>query len=137
MQDTSQIITYEVIARIDLDNASVCLRSDGILHMHITEELLLDLKSSEALVDASEKLCGDRKYPCLVTTEKFVTPSKEAIDYVAGKGRTYLNKADAFVLHSLPQKLIGNFYLKFKKPEVLTKMFSDEEKATFWLYNFV
>jgi hypothetical protein len=45
--------------------------------------------------------------------------------------------ADAFVIYSLPQKLVGNFYLKVNKPPVPTRFFKTPEEAIRWLRKFV
>ncbi|MBL4593591.1 MAG: hypothetical protein JKX68_07230, partial [Flavobacteriales bacterium] len=34
---------------------------------------------------------------------------------------------------SLPATIIGNFFIKFNKPAVPTKLFKSEEKALAWL----
>lgn len=45
--------------------------------------------------------------------------------------------ADAFVINSMAQKLIGNFYLTFHKPVKPTKLFNKLEDAEKWLKTFV
>jgi len=41
--------------------------------------------------------------------------------------------ADAFIIHTLSQKIIANFYLKIQKPVVPTKFFSNSMDAEKWL----
>jgi hypothetical protein len=41
--------------------------------------------------------------------------------------------ADAFVLNSPTLKMMSNFYLKFKKPKIPTKVFSDKSEVMAWI----
>jgi hypothetical protein len=45
--------------------------------------------------------------------------------------------ADAFVIDSLAQRILGNFYLKFNKPQFPTRFFNSKEEALIWLEAFV
>lgn len=44
--------------------------------------------------------------------------------------------ADAFVINSMAQKLIGNFYLTFHRPVKPTKLFNELQEAEKWLKSF-
>ena len=41
--------------------------------------------------------------------------------------------SQAFVAKNLAQKIIGNFVLRFNKPKVSTRLFTNEEEAKVWL----
>ena len=41
--------------------------------------------------------------------------------------------ADSFVIHSLAQKILANFYLKISKPVLPTKVFNKPDEAEAWL----
>ncbi len=40
------------------------------------------------------------------------------------------------MISDLPQKIVGNFFLKFDKPARPTKIFTKEEEAVEWLKQF-
>ena len=42
--------------------------------------------------------------------------------------------ADAFIVNSLPMRLLVNFYISFNKPKIPTKMFNNPESAREWIY---
>lgn len=44
--------------------------------------------------------------------------------------------AEAFVISSLPQRILGNFYLNNFKPIVPAKVFTNKEEAREWLLGF-
>ena len=47
-----------------------------------------------------------------------------------------LQIAEAFLLTSLAQKILINFYIRFDKPLVPSKVFTNKEKAIEWLRQF-
>ncbi len=126
----------EIINTITLGYASVSMRSDGIVHTHIYLKEAVSLEQAKELVDAYLKVTESKKTPHLFTANKFVILEKEVMDFMKNVANDY-GKADAMVISSLPQKITGNFYLKFIKPKVPTKFFSKKEKAVLWLKQFL
>lgn len=126
----------QILAFIDLGYATVSMREDGIAHTNIFMKDSLTVDHAKELLEAFIKVSKGGFVPHLFTPEKFVLPENEVLDFIKNEGNKYA-KADAFVITSLPQKIIGNFFLKFHKPEVPTKLFVEEEKAIKWLYQFV
>lgn len=63
-------------------------------------------------------------------------PSKEARDYLGTPEVVALLKANAIVANSTLPKIIGNLYLMFSKPNIPTKIFTDEAAALAWLQQF-
>lgn len=47
------------------------------------------------------------------------------------------SKADAFVIKSMAQKILANFYIKINKPERPTKFFNNKDEAINWLKPFI
>jgi hypothetical protein len=62
--------------------------------------------------------------------------SKEAKRYMATIGNT-LVKAGALITGSTMGRTIGNISLTIDKPEVPTRLFTDEKKAKQWLRQYV
>lgn len=126
----------EIINTINLDFASVVMRNDGIVHTDISLKEAVSLDQAKELVNAYLKITKNKKSPHLFTANKFVILEKEVMDFMKNVANDY-GKADAMVISSLPQKITGNFYLKFIKPKVPTKFFSNKEKAISWLKQFL
>lgn len=122
---------------VDIDAAKIELRPDGIMHVHVKVPMNFELKHSMQIVEARTQLAQDRSYPILYTSGQLVIPSAEVREYVASEPRSKLVTADAFIVNSLPQRIIANFYLKWNKPVRPTKMFDKEEEAIAWLKNYV
>lgn len=122
---------------IDIDVAKICICESGIMHVHIKVEDEFTIEHSIELVKARTELANGRKMPIMYTSPKFVIPSKEVREYVASEDRSALVLADAFVIYSLPQRLMSRFYLRFNKPVRPTQFFESEESATEWLQTFL
>lgn len=122
---------------IDIPAATIRIREEGFLHIHIKIEDEFTIEHSASIVKARTELAANRKMPILYTTTKFVIPSKEVREYVATESRSELVVADAFVIHSLPQRLMVRFFLQFNKPVRPTRFFEDEALAIEWLKKYV
>lgn len=122
---------------IDIPAATIRIREEGFLHIHIKIEDEFTIEHSASIVKARTELADGRKMPILYTATKFVIPSKEVREYVASESRSELVVADAFVINSLPQRMMVRFFLKFNKPVRPTQFFDEETSAVRWLKQFV
>ncbi len=82
---------------------------------------------------AVRKIGGQEKYPNLITVGKYTSVTKAARDFAASGEANVFTIADAYVLHSFHQKILGNFFMTFNKPKVPVKFFDDEKEAVQWL----
>lgn len=107
--------------------------SENILMIDIQAEKEFDLKDFEQLVDAAFELGKGKKFYNLIKVGSHTLPSHDARVASTSKEGSIYKMADAFVIHSFSQKLVGNFYMNFHKPYVPTKFFNSIEKAKAWL----
>ena len=124
-----------IISVIVFDYATISLREDGIVNTDILISEPLSLEQAKELFNAYLEITNGKKVPHLFTVTKFAMIEKDVMEFIAEVGNKK-GKADAFVIHSLSQKILGNFYLKFHKPSIPTKFFSSKEKAIEWLKSF-
>lgn len=120
---------------IDLGFATVSLIELNIINTNIITKYTINLEQAKLLLDAYLKVGNGQKLPHLITASKFVIMEKEVMEFVSTEANKY-GKADAFVIQTLAQKIIANFYIKFHKPKVPTKFFQSKEKALNWLKTF-
>ena len=92
--------------------AELFLLEDGLLKVVITERMSMNLEQVMELVEALKVFTEEVPYPALIVSDRLTTPTPEARKFMAGRERSYFTKADAFLIQSLPQRLIGNFYLR-------------------------
>lgn len=126
-----------ILDQIENELSIIYIREDGIRHTHLKVEYEVCIEHAEAVLALTKKVSKDKAYPSLFTVDKFLVPNSEVREYMASERRTKHSLADGFVLHSLPQKIMGNFYLKFNSPPIPTQMFSREADAIQWLRQFV
>lgn len=117
--------------------AKMILREDGILHIHIKVDEVFEIADSVELVKARTSLVAGRRTPIIYTCTQFVIPSKEVREFVASESRSTLVLADAFVVNSLPQRLMANLFIRINKPVRPTKVFNNFGAACAWAKTFI
>lgn len=75
---------------------------------------------------------GESFYNIIIVGEDTI-PDKAARVASCSVEGSYYKKADAFVIHSLPQKIVANFMIRINKPVVPTRIFSKVEDAQKWI----
>lgn len=120
---------------IDLGYATVTLREDGIVNTNILLNGSATLNQAKELLAAYIKVTNGVKTPHLFTVSRLAIMETEVMEFIKNVANKH-GKADAFVIHSLPQKILGNAYLKFQPPLIPTKFFSSEVRAVEWLNQF-
>ena len=132
MTTLSSLNKAKILPSVNLEYATVSMREDGIVNTNILISKPVTLVQAKELLEAYIDVTGGVKSPHLFTVTKLAMIENDVMEFISNEG----NKkgiADAFVIHSLPQKILGNFYLKFIKPSIPSKFFSSEEKAIAWL----
>ena len=92
-----------------------------------------DLKN---LVAAQEKNIG-LVLPVLVFCENNAMADVLLLSKLSKNENNPYSKADAFVLNSIAQKILANFYVKINKPERPTKFFNNLDEALIWLKKYI
>jgi hypothetical protein len=126
----------KVISREEWDAFAVELRADGLVQVLIEPEMEVTVDHVKQIIEAIGRISGGKTVPVLVLAGEYTLPSAEARDFIASPGNPYA-LAEAYVVSSLPQKIVGNFYLQFNTPGRPTKIFTDPEEATRWLKEFI
>jgi hypothetical protein len=92
-----------------------------------------DLKN---LVAAQKKNIG-LVLPVLVFCENNAMADVLLLSKLSKNENNPYSKADAFVLNSIAQKILANFYVKINKPEGPTKFFNNLDEALIWLKKYI
>jgi len=110
---------------------------NDILFMRAKQDADFDLAATIELVSVRKELKSDKKMKVLMDTRNMFQVSKESREYGAKKEVSGLSSAMAILAgKSLTATLIGNFFIRYNKPAVPTKMFKKEENALKWLNSF-
>lgn len=121
---------------IQLSNVSVSLTESNYYFITIAEGTEVDLALLKKIIASMAQLQHKKKLPVLIVMESFSMPTEEARLFLAKKNSSPNAVAEAYVIHSMAQKIIGNFYLKVNKPHRPTKLFNDKVEALEWLKDF-
>ncbi len=116
--------------------SEVFVRDDGILQINIAPNKDFIISDYEELMSAAKEIGNGEKFLNLIVVgDSTLVDNETRIVSCSEEGSQY-KKADAFVIQSLAQALIMNFYIKFNKPFVPTHFFKKEEDALEWLQQF-
>jgi hypothetical protein len=128
-----ELVSYKIIDRVELAHTKVELRDDDIIQFFYGDNINYIMKETEELIDVTVKMTKGVVHKMLRIPGKFSNIDIEVMKYISrGRGTLY-SLADSFVLFSMPQRILGNFYLRMNKPLVPTKLFNEVIEADKWL----
>lgn len=120
---------------VDLSHSELFLRKDGVVQMNAKEHYFT-LKDIKEIIDVQGKITNGKRLALLVVVSEFANLDSEAREIMATKESTQYSIVEAYVIHSLSQKLLANFYMKVNKPNVPTKFFTNIDSAEEWLKSY-
>ena len=106
----------------------------NILFYRVKQDQVVDVPEMKEMLRYVEEFVGPKKHYAVVDFGGNLTSSTEARQIYAEA--EYILKyriADAFLVTSLPVRLIANFFIKVTRPKVNTRLFTEEDKAVKWL----
>lgn len=133
MQLTAELVLLQTIR---FEKVSISLTENSMYFIHIESDVEVTLSVVKQILKAMQHLQSAKKLPTIIMVDNFSLPSKETREFLAPKEASPFASAEAYVIKSTAQKLVGNFYLNVNKPERPTKMFTDLFKAIDWLEDF-
>jgi hypothetical protein len=122
---------------IEIEEAIVSLREDGIVHVHFKEFVEITVELQGRMYDIYNEICGHDHKPFLFTADEFVSVTKEARNNSIIMEGLYPGSASAVLVTSIAYKLIANFYLIVNKPKSPYRVFNNEEDAVEWLKTYL
>jgi hypothetical protein len=129
--------TTSIVKEIDLKEANISLRSDGIVYVFFKENCVLNVELQLRMLAAYKEITGDKMTPFLFLADKGVTLTKEARDNAITIESISPCAASAVVVTNLAYKLIASFYMQFNKPLRPYKVFSNKGEAAEWLKKYM
>ena len=106
----------------------------NILYYRVKQDQVVDVTEIKEMLFYVQEFMGPVKHYAVVDFGGNLSSSTEARQIYADA--EYIQKyraADAFLVKSLPVRLIANFFINVTKPKVNTKLFVDEAAAVNWL----
>jgi hypothetical protein len=124
-----------VVRELDLPEARLCLRSDGLYHLHFKKDVVCDIPLQTRLREVFREFVGDAPCKFIFSAEEGLVLTKEAREnaHVIHKDSRVLYYA--LVVNSLAYKIVANFYLNVIKPKGHFKMVNTIKEAARWLHS--
>ncbi|MBD3637098.1 MAG: hypothetical protein HUJ25_07095 [Crocinitomicaceae bacterium] len=122
-----------MIQEIKTSSATIRLISPGIIENIIRDNSVLDILEIKEIKAANEEMAEGKKYVLLINSGQYTSITKEGMELSASETFQRNTIAKALLVNSLGHRIVGNFYIKFNKPFIVTQIFSDRDKAISWL----
>ena len=129
--------TIKIIKQVNLPEASISLREDGIVHVHYNENTELDIPLQMKMLEIFQEITDRKLSPFLITASDGLIVTKEARDNAITIEEISPCYGTAVIVNNLAYVLIANFYLKVNKPKRPYQIFKTEEDAIVWLKTFL
>lgn len=111
-------------------------KRDEILFCTYSDKLEIDLEIAVHCVKTRIEFSEGKSYPVLIRLQGIRSVNKEARDYFSDEGSKLIT-AGALLISSPLTKILGNIFMHINKPDVPTKLFTNETEAKEWLKKFI
>jgi hypothetical protein len=120
--------------KIETRTAVISRYRENILWQDFKPNVEIDVADIKENISACIQLVNGRKHSAVLDVRgKDVSITQKAMKYGASKEVTKYRIATAHLTSSISDRLIGNFFIKFFRPKINNKMFSNEKQAIEWL----
>jgi hypothetical protein len=105
----------------------------GVMRARFHEGADVSLEDARENLAATARLTAGHRALALIDLRPVRTQSPEARALFAGPEAAKVSQAVALLIGSPLSRVLGNFYLRFNRPETPTRLFSSEAEALGWL----
>jgi hypothetical protein len=124
---------YKVIKEYETSAAVIQHCDDFIVRIGIKTGAEVDVEALKSLYLALDKIEEGEKYAYIYNTaDGTSTLTFEARKFASQHNEYYKKACVAIVIQSLPQRIVGNFYLRTVKQTVPYKLFNSLKEAEKW-----
>ena len=106
---------------------------DGIVVVDVNNDDVVELEDYKEIIEAIRLIGENRKQLVFVKMHPKALPSVEARNYINHPESGRYTFAQAFLVSSLAQRIIGNFVINVQRPNLPTRLFNTEQDAYTWL----
>lgn len=121
----------------ETDKFKVTLENNRYFVVIIKEDVEMEVVDIQQLVEFQKILGGGKKYPVITLPSPTSTTNSDLFRYISEKNNLPYTIADAFVLTSVPHKILAKLYVRFSPPQRPTDFFTKREDAMIWLEKFM
>jgi hypothetical protein len=106
---------------------------DGIVRTEVKKNAVIQVDEAKENVEAVREITAGITCPILVDMRQIKSISKEAREVFSEAGKRKHINAIALLIRSPLSKMVGNFFIGRNKPDVPTRLFTQEKQAKTWL----
>src|SRR2546422_241902 len=117
----------------DLGFAVYERRNDGVVVLKLSEDLSIDAEKAKMMDAALAKITKNIPSKILVVNSRYSTADAEARKILSSSMKKKQIAKAAVTIHTLPQKLLANFFIKVNKPPFPIRFFNSLHEAEEWL----
>jgi hypothetical protein len=112
-------------------NSTIGWVNDDVIHLKWRQDVELEIPDIDEVEAAFQELTKGKKVKVLSEFGNYVNISAEARDYAAARSPECI--ALAYVITSLAQRIVIRFYIRLRRRQNPTKVFTSREEALNWL----
>ena len=121
------------MTKIKLNKVSIELLAPNIVLVTPNDNCTLEIEDIKKIKETNIQLTKGEKYGVISYTGNNSIVSADARNYLSTKAIEKNKLAAAYVITQLPQRILLNFFIRFNKPSVPTKSFSEKQAALKWV----
>jgi hypothetical protein len=122
-----------LIDEIILPNSHLQLRADGIVQLDMDENAYYTMKETMEYLAALKKITGGVPHLILKVPGLYASLDAQSRAYSATAEAMQYSIAEAIVIRSMAQRILGNYYLASDKPAKPSRLFNKVDEAEKWL----
>ena len=125
-----------IIKQVEIPEAFISIRSDGIVPVHYKKNTVLDVDLQMRCLDIYAEILDRKKMKFIFSADDGFMLTKEARENAPKVQVRSPILYYAIIANNLAYKIIANFYIKVMKPAGNYKIFNTVEAGVKWLHSF-
>jgi hypothetical protein len=127
-----------IVAQQDLGHTIILQRGDGVVEVRCGDVTIYSAEKVEQNQECIRRFAAGKKVKVLTIAGYYTHVLPEARRYTAKGNHKDFVAAEAFLISSFAQRIIGYLYMKINRPVVPAHLFlfREKEKAENWLKKF-
>jgi hypothetical protein len=105
----------------------------NLLNFEFLIDTVFTVEYARQIFNTANEITNNSKYYFYFIMYKKISFPNDVYDFGSSQERANVILKEAYLINNVALKLIGNFYLRVKKPLIKTKIFEDEKALIDWL----
>lgn len=119
--------------RIETEAAEVERDADGVVHLRFRPDTVLVGENTGEVGRAHIEAAAGKPRPCLADVREVKSTSHEARDVAVSPEVAAIIDSLAVIVDSPLSRVLGNFFIRLRRPEYPTRLVPSEEEGLAWL----